>query len=130
MPRSDRLCRPASRGYLMRRWLLAAVVTVVIGGGPGIGVGAAAAAPGPGTYTTPFREDGAAFVDGTFRGGHYGGQATDGNGWVAGPVAGAPDGNPDAYNCLPAAASLVQLADGRLLYWNALEASENVAGTN
>ena len=31
---------------------------------------------------------------------------------------------------MPAAATLVQLADGRLLYWDALEGSENVTGTN
>src|SRR5947209_994621 len=80
-------------GTSMRRWWLAAVATVVVGGTSGIGVGVASATPGPGTYTTPFREDGAAFVDGAFQGGHYAGQPTDGNGCVAGPVSSAPDGN-------------------------------------
>src|SRR5579864_4224975 len=85
---------------------------------------ATASSPSAG-YGTPFREDGATFsangqLGGTFTGGIYMGQGTDGNGCVAKPVSTAPAGNPTAYNCLPAAGSIVQLADGRLLYWDAV----------
>ena len=113
----------------MRRILLAAatVSTLLLASVAG-SLPATASAPGAG-YATPFREDGATFSangqpGGAFSGGIYLGQATDGNGCVAKPVSTAPAGNPTAYNCLPAAASIVQLADGRLLYWDAVEGTE------
>ena len=82
-----------------------------------------------GTYLTPFREDGATYAVAadTFTGGRYLGQATDANGCVADGSSISPQGNPGAYRCLPAGASMVQLSDGRVLYWNALEGTENVS---
>ena len=82
-----------------------------------------------GTYLTPFREDGATFssATGAFSGGRYLAQATDANGCVTNAAAASPKGNPGAYRCLPAGATMLQLPDGRVLFWDALEGSENVA---
>jgi hypothetical protein len=67
-----------------------------------------------GTFLTPFREDGAPYAaDGTFGGerGETGCLAADANGHK---------------DCLPAGASENVLADGRVLYWNAIEGSEDL----
>jgi uncharacterized membrane protein YgcG len=92
----------------------------------------ATAGAGNGDYLTPFRADGATYVangqvGGTFVKGTYANQQTDANGCVSQNVAGAPAGNPAAYNCLPAGASVVQLANGQVLFWDALENTEGLA---
>ncbi len=94
---------------------------------------AGAATGGQGRYLTPFREDGARYdaATNTFSGGRRAGVATDANGCVTSPAkTGAPAGNPRAYDCLPAGASMVDLPDGRVLFWNALEGEEQITGTN
>lgn len=108
--------------------LLAAVVV------PGAALAPAGASAPAASYGTPFREDGATFTKGTFSGGVYprSNVKTDANGCIPPSpsnkaVTGAPSGNPDAYDCLPAGATAVQLADGRILYWDALEGTENLA---
>ena len=89
-----------------------------------------------GRFLTPFREDGARYDAATdaFVGGHAKGGATDGNGCVAKAdpqkQTGAPKGNPDAYDCLPAGASMVLLPSGRIVFWNALEGEEQITGTS
>src|SRR5205807_6198630 len=85
-----------------------------------------------GAYPPPFREDGAAYdaTSGGFSGGSYLGQSTDANGCVADGSSVSPKGNPQAYRCLPAGATMAQLADGRVLYWNALEGTENIVAGN
>ena len=83
-----------------------------------------------GTYLTPFREDGASFssATGAFSGGHYLNQATDANGCVANGASASLQGNPGASRCLPAGATMMQLPDGRILFWDALEGTENIEG--
>ncbi|GAC1611842.1 MAG: hypothetical protein NVS3B26_28740 [Mycobacteriales bacterium] len=87
-------------------------------------------------FLTPFREDGAHYdaATNTFSGGFAKGARTDANGCVpqTDPTknTGAPTGNPNAYDCLPAGASMVQLANGHIAFWNALEGEEAVTGTN
>ena len=87
-----------------------------------------AAAANQGRYLTPFREDGARYdaATNTFVGGRHAGRTTDANGCITSPSTqtGAPAGNPNAYNCLPAGASMVNLPGGRVLFWNALEGEE------
>jgi hypothetical protein len=91
-------------------------------------IGSALAAPRGlfGTYLQPMREDGAHIaMDGTVtpNGGGY-----DANGCK--PVTNNdPKTNSAARSCLPAAGSIVQLADGRILYWNALEGTEQLKYT-
>ena len=94
--------------------------------------GAAAAGTSSGRFGTAFREDGARLVNGVFVGGFAKGSKTDANGCVTGPTksTGAPKGNPDAYDCLPAGATMVQLPNGKILFWNALEGEEAITGTN
>ncbi|GAC1543012.1 MAG: hypothetical protein NVS3B12_31350 [Acidimicrobiales bacterium] len=91
------------------------------------GVAPASAGTSTGTYETPFRADGAHYNSrtDTFSGGTYLGQPTDKNGCAPHSPTG-PAGNPDAYRCTPAAGSIVQLADGRILFWDALEGTENL----
>src|SRR3954447_1601670 len=109
--------------------LLGALVPLVLGS-----AGAAAAGTGSGRFLTPFREGGARYgaARNTFRGGFAKGSATDANGCVlkSSPATGAPNGNPTAYDCLPAGATMVNLPDGKVLFWNALEGEEQVTGTN
>jgi hypothetical protein len=109
--------------------LLGALVPLVLGS-----AGAAAAGTGTGRFLTPFREDGARYdaATNTFRGGFAKGSATDANGCVlkSSQATGAPKGNPTAYDCLPAGATMVNLPDGKVLFWNALEGEEQVTGTN
>ena len=96
--------------------------------------GASAATSSNGRFLTPFREDGARYDAATnvFSGGYAKGSKTDANGCVlnSSPATGAPKGNPTAYDCLPAGASMVNLPDGKVLFWNALEGEEQVTGTN
>ena len=115
-------------GRTARSMVVAAIVGAGLGA-VGIGAGAVRADVPIGTYLTPFREDGATFdpSTGAFAGGHYLGQSTDANGCVSDGSSISPAGNPDAYRCLPAGATMVQLADGRVLYWNALEGTENLS---
>jgi hypothetical protein len=122
---------------LPTRWLtslclLGAAVPMALGA-----AGAAAATPTPsGHFLTPFREDGAHYdaATNTFVGGFAKGGKTDANGCVAADdpnkQTGAPKDNPNAYDCLPAGASMVQLANGKIAYWNALEGEEAIAGTD
>lgn len=99
-------------------------------------VSAATADPGTGRFLTPFREDGARYdaATDTFTGGYAKGGPTDGNGCVASSnpqkQTGAPAGNPNGYDCLPAGASMVLLPSGRIVFWNALEGEEAITGTN
>jgi hypothetical protein len=104
-------------------WVAASVGLVLMGP-------SAASSSNGGTYLTPFREDGANFdsASGAFSHGHYLNQATDANGCVANAASASPQGNPGAYRCLPAGASMVQLPDGRVLFWDAIEGTENVVG--
>jgi hypothetical protein len=103
-----------------------------------LGSAGAAAASGSSTgrFLTPFREDGARYDAATnsFSGGFAKGGRTDANGCLAaddkGKQTGAPKDNPNAYDCLPAGASMVQLPNGKLAYWNALEGEEAIKGTN
>ena len=115
----------------MRRIVILGVALAVLLPASVVSVNATSSGPS-GTYLTPFREDGAAYVNGKFQNGSYLGQPTDNTGCVAGPTPDAPAGNPLAYRCMPAGASMVLLADGRILYWDALEGTENIAflGTN
>jgi len=94
----------------------------------GVVNGATGAPSASGAYPPPFREDGAAYdaTSGGFSGGSYLGQSTDANGCVADGSSISPPGNPQAYRCLPAGATMAQLADGRVLYWDALEGTENI----
>ena len=109
--------------------LLATAVPLVLGP-----TGASAAGTGSGRFVTPFREDGAHYdaATNTFSGGFAKGSKTDANGCVlkSTPATGAPQGNPKAYDCLPAGASMVQLPDGKVLFWNALEGEEGITGTD
>ncbi|MCU1594947.1 MAG: kelch domain protein [Frankiales bacterium] len=95
---------------------------------------AASAANGQGRFLTPFREDGAHYdpATNTFSGGFAKGAKTDANGCVIGSdkSTGAPKDNPDAYDCLPAGATMVQLPNGKVVFWNALEGEEAIKGTN
>ena len=101
-----------------------AVVAVVIGAV--LAPVAASGAASTGTYLAPFRQDGAVFANGVFQNGTYMGQPTNDKGCVTGPTPNAPAGNPLAYRCMPAGASMVLLPDGRILYWDALEGTENI----
>ena len=97
--------------------------------------GVAAAATGQGRFLTPFREDGAYFSPATgFSGGFAKGGKTDGNGCLITPSkpgqTGGPAGNANAYDCLPAGASMVLLPNGKVAFWNALEGEEAIGGTN
>src|ERR1700716_3960878 len=98
----------------MRRWGIVGLA----GGLVALGVATPSLA-GPsgsgdqGTYLTPFREDRASYVNGAFANGSYVGQPTSNAGCVEGPTANSPQGNPLAYRCMPAGASVVQLYDGR-----------------
>jgi hypothetical protein len=98
-----------------------------------LGSAAQAASDPQGRYLAPFREDGAHYdaATNTFTGGRRAGVATDANGCVTGPAqTGAPAGNPRAWDCLPAGASLVDLPTGKVLFWNALEGEEQITGAN
>ncbi|MGZ6793552.1 MAG: hypothetical protein ACXVFV_11405, partial [Mycobacteriales bacterium] len=122
---------PASR-RLTSLCLLATAVPFALG----TAGSASAADTSQGRFLTPFREDGAHYdaATDTFSGGFAKGGATDANGCVASSdphkSTGAPAGNPNAYDCLPAGASMVQLANGKLAFWNALEGEEQITGTN
>ena len=58
----------------------------------------------------------------------------DGNGCLVTPSkpgqTGAPAGNPHAYDCLPAGASMVMMPNGKIAFWNALEGEEQIQGTD
>ena len=120
-----------------RRWLtslcLVSAIPLTLGS-----AGAAAADPaGSGRFLTPFREDGAHYnaTTNVFSGGFAKGGATDANGCLVKPSSsaqqtGAPAGNPHAYDCLPAGASMVQLPNGKVAFWNALEGEEQIQGTD
>lgn len=120
---------------LSRRWLTGLCLTTTLVpmtlGAVGI---ASAGTSSP--YGTPFREDGAQYnaATDTFSGGFAKGGATDANGCVASAnpqkSTGAPKGNPNAYDCLPAGASMVMLPNGKIVFWNALEGEEGITGTN
>jgi hypothetical protein len=88
-------------------------------------VGSALAAPGGlfGTYLPPVREDGA-HID--LHGNVTPGPGYDAHGCKTNPAPNDPATNSAGHNCLPAGATLVQLADGRILYWDALEGTEQV----
>jgi galactose oxidase-like protein len=109
------------RKSLVAGWVTAGVGLVLMGP-------TAAGSSNGGTYLAPFREDGATFssATGAFSGGHYLSQATDANGCVTNAAAASPQGNPGGYRCLPAGATMLQLPDGRILFWDALEGTENV----
>ena len=120
-----------------RRWLTSlCLLSVAVPLGLGASGVAAADAHGHGTFGTPFREDGAHYDAATnmFSGGFAKGGKTDANGCVAagdkGKNTGAPAANPNAYDCLPAGAAMVQLPNGKVVYWNALEGEEAIGGTN
>jgi len=106
--------------------LLSAAVILLTLGPAGLAI---AASPDTGSYAPPLREDGATYhgATDTFSGGTYLGQPTDANGCAADGSSISPKGNPQAYRCLPAGATMAQLADGRVLYWDALEGTENIA---
>lgn len=70
-----------------------------------------------GAFGSPFREDGAPYDGSTNT---FGGSRGD-----TGCTEADSEGRKD---CLPAAASNNLLADGRLLYWNAIEGSEDLTG--
>lgn len=70
-----------------------------------------------GAFGAPFREDGAPYDSGANA---FGGARGD-----TGCTEADEDGHKD---CLPAAASNNLLADGRLLYWNAIEGAEDLTG--
>ncbi|MBV8295347.1 MAG: hypothetical protein JO085_00800, partial [Acidimicrobiia bacterium] len=97
----------------MRKRTLGAVLlgTAVVLGGL---VPAGAGQDTIGTYLAPFREDGATYnaATNTFSGGHYDHQATDANGCVADASNISPPGNPQAYRCMPAGATMVALPNG------------------
>ena len=87
-------------------------------------IGSAFAAPNAtlGRYLIPQREDGAHIsMDGAVK---PNGSGYDQYGCK--PVTNDPKTNSAARACLPAAGSIVQLADGRVLYWNALEGTEQI----
>lgn len=110
---------------------LAATVPLVLGAAGS----ASGADAGHGRFLTPFREDGARFVNGSFSGGFAKGGPTDANGCLVTPststaTTGAPAGNPNAYDCLPAGATMVQLPNGKVVFWNALEGEEQITGTD
>jgi hypothetical protein len=97
-----------------------------------VGSSASAVTSAQGRYLTPFREDGARYTatTNTFGGGRYAGRTTDANGCITAPSSstGAPAGNPRAYDCEPAGASMVNLPGGDVLFWNALEGEEQLTG--
>ena len=101
-----------------------------------LGPVAASADVAHGRFLTPFREDNARYDAGTdtFTGGFAKNGTTDTNGCVAADnkqkQTGAPANNPNAYDCLPAGASMVLLPNGRIVFWNALEGEEQINGTN
>jgi len=88
-------------------------------------IGSALAAPTTaGHYLTPIREDGAAFApDGRVV---RPGAGYDANGCRTDSQPKSTKTDPAGHECLPAAATVIQLADGRILYWNALEGSERM----
>jgi hypothetical protein len=114
----------------MRRPLL--VLACVALGIPSVVTSSVAAPSDQGRYLAPFREDGARYVaaTNTFVGGRHAGRSTDTNGCITSPSnqTGAPAGNPRAYDCLPAGASMVYLPGGKVLFWNALEGEEQLTG--
>jgi len=120
-----------SRRWLTSLCLVAAALPMALGS-----AAAAAGSSGQGRFLPPFREDGAHYdaATNTFSGGFAKGGRTDANGCVAatdpGKKTGAPAGNPNAYDCLPAGAAMVVLPNGKLVFWNALEGEEAVTGTN
>lgn len=75
-----------------------------------------------GAFSTPFREDGATYTPQTAGtpGGVMASSERDDTGCKAAPE---PDGHID---CLPAGATQNVLADGRVLYWNAIEGAEDI----
>ncbi|MCU1587341.1 MAG: kelch domain protein [Frankiales bacterium] len=99
-----------------------------------LGSSGAAAATGGGRFLTPFREDGAHYAADGFSGGFAKGGATDGNGCLVTPSkpgqTGGPAGNHNAYDCLPAGASMVLMPNGKIAFWNALEGEEQIQGTD
>ena len=115
-----------SRRRIAALTLLAAV--------PLAGGATATAASSTGRFLAPFREDGAHFANGSFSGGFAKGGRTDANGCLATPSkpgqTGGPAGNSQAYDCLPAGASMVQLPNGKIAFWNALEGEEQIQGTD
>jgi hypothetical protein len=100
----------------MRRFA-AGVVALAIGATPALIASSAHADANIGAFSSPFREDGFSPTSGF--------DATTG---CAAPDEGSVDTfHPQGHvTCLPAGASVVQLADGRILYWNALEGFENI----
>lgn len=89
----------------MRKAVFAAASLALVAGtvAPGAAHAGGSGADQIGSFSAPFREDAFARPDD--------GCVTNGDG---------------TKDCLPAAASMVQLADGRVLYWNALEGSEDI----
>ncbi len=120
---------PATHRWLTGLCVLATAVPLVLGS-----QGAQAAGSGSSRFLTPFREDGARYnaATNTFTGGFAKGSKTDANGCVVtrNPQTGGPKGNKGAYDCLPAGASMVQLPNGKLVFWNALEGEEQIVGTD
>lgn len=80
----------------------------------------AAAAEASGSFGKPFREDLAKFTlpSAGLPNGLFKGASRDDTGCKVGP-----DGKKD---CLPAGASMVSLANGDVLYWNAIEGEEDI----
>jgi hypothetical protein len=97
------------------------LVTAVLAAGIAVvpfAVPASSAETGPGSlgrFTTPFREDGAAYDPATNT---FGGTRGD-----TGCLEADANGHKD---CLPAGASQNVLANGRILYWNAIEGAEDL----
>ncbi|HEV7887216.1 MAG TPA: hypothetical protein VGO92_06625, partial [Acidimicrobiales bacterium] len=109
---------------MRKRTLLAAVLAAGTGLVPTLaGITGAQADADPaaekGRFTTPFREDGAAYDPAANA---FGGTRGD-TGCTE------PDAN-GHRDCLPAGASENVLADGRILYWNAIEGAEDLDQPN
>ncbi|GAC1441463.1 MAG: hypothetical protein NVSMB55_09280 [Mycobacteriales bacterium] len=120
-----------------RRWLTSLCLVSAIPVALGSAGVAAAGQSSNGTFLSPFREDGATYnaATNTFYGGFAKGGPTDANGCLVTPSSsaqqtGAPAGNAHAYDCLPAGASMVQLPNGKVAFWNALEGEEQIRGTD
>jgi hypothetical protein len=101
------------------RKLVVAAAAVAVGASGIVAVPARGAEPDPanvGAYSPLFREDGAPFDPATRT---FGGERGD-----SGCLPGADEQG--HRNCLPAGASQNVLADGRILYWNAIEGAEDL----
>jgi hypothetical protein len=106
----------------MRKLVLATFV-VLIAALPALS-SALAAPTSVGRYLLPVREDGAVFgPDGQVV---RAGTGYDANGCRTDTPPKSPKTNPAGHECLPAGATVIQLADGRVLYWNALEGFERM----